>query len=185
MMKKLLGLLLLGIVCMPSVADSLKSVVDSSDNVLTVRIAGAEDPKRIPIEVCMDNPSVPVTCVQCYLQVSDSSAVFCKDSDGKSYLFSRTTRWTQQHQVMMFWSAKQHRQSLMAMVVSPLSENFKGTTGPVLTVYLDVSSLADGTYSLRLFDSNMVWTDKRRICTYLSPGTETSFVIEGGKLRIP
>lgn len=75
-MKKLLLMCVLGLFCMESFADDLKSVVDSSDNVLTVKVNGTEDIKRIPVEVNMSNPSVPMTCVQCYLQLSDSMAVF-------------------------------------------------------------------------------------------------------------
>ncbi len=183
-MKKLLLPLLLALVCLPSFADKLKSVVDSSDNVLTVKVVAAKDLKRVPVEVWMNNPSVPMTCVQCYLQMSDSSDVFCKDGDGKSYLFTRTTRWTQQHQVMMTWNTKRHHQALMAMIVSPHSENFKGTVGPILTMYMDASSLADGSYSLKLLDSNMVWTDKHDIRTYLTPDTEATFVIKKGKLLL-
>ena len=80
-MKKLLLMCVLGLFCMELFADDLKSVVDSSDNVLTVKVNGTEDIKRIPVEVNMSNPSVPMTCVQCYLQLSDSMAVFCQDKE--------------------------------------------------------------------------------------------------------
>lgn len=184
-MKKLLLMCVLGLFCMKSFADDLKSVVDSSDNVLTVKVNGTEDIKRIPVEVNMSNPSVPMTCVQCYLQLSDTMAVFCQDKESNSYLFSRTPRWKEQHHVLLAWDAKHHRQSLMAMVVSSLSDNFTGTAGPVLTVYVDGSSLADGTYSVRLFDANMVWTDKRKICSYLTPESTAVFNVVNGRLQIP
>jgi hypothetical protein len=183
-MKRLMWLWLLALACMPSLADNLKTTVDSSDNVLSVKIMKSKDLKRVPVDVYMDNLSVPMTCVQCYLQLSDSSNVFCKDEDGKSILFSRTTRWTPQHQTLLTWNTKKHTGSLMALVVSPKSENFKGTTGPVLTVYMDLSSLADGKYTLRMHDANMVWTDKRKISTYLTPDTEATFVKKGNKLLI-
>lgn len=182
-MKKTLLLCLLTLFGLWSFADNKNSVVDSSDNVLSVKVLNTKDLKRIPVEVSLDNPSVPVTCVQCFLQLSDTTANFCKDEGGKTYIYSRTTRWTQQHQAVMAWSPHKHPNSLMLMVITPLSENFKGTMGPVGIVYFDGSSLPNGTYTLKMFDSNVVWTDKRQVRSYLIPDTETTFEISNGKIK--
>lgn len=183
-MKRMLLSCLMLIFGMVAFADNLKSVVDSSDNVLSLKVQETNDLKRIPLEVTMTNPSVPMTCVQCYLQVSDSLAAFCKDDDGKTYICSRTTRWTKQHQAILSWNPKNHKSSLMALIVSPMSENFNGTMGPVLITYFDGSKLADGDYTVKMFDANMVWTDKRNIRTYLTPDREVRFSISAGKLKV-
>ena len=159
------------------------SVVDSSDNVLSVKVLKTKDLKRIPVEVSLNNPTVPLTCVQCFLQLSDSTAKFCKDEENNAYLYSRTTRWTQQHQAVMAWNPRKHPNSLMVMVITPLSENLKGTMGPVCIVYFDGSSLPDGIYSVKMLDSNVVWTDKHQVRSYLVPDTETTFKISNGEVK--
>lgn len=181
-MKKFIVLSLLAVFSLSIYADNKVSVVDSSDNVLSIQVQRGKDPKRIPVQISMDNPSVPMTCIQVYIQVSDSNARFSKDETGETFLCSKTSRWTTQHQTMFSWDTPKTPKVLMALLVTPTSENLKGTTGPVITVYLDASTLSDGTHTIRMFDSNMVWTDKTNVTSYLTPDCETTFKISKGKL---
>lgn len=180
-MKKLLALFCLALVCLTSSATNKGGIADSA-NVLKVKVLPASDIARIPVQVEMENPTVPMTCVQCYLQVSDTTALFCKDGEEKGYMFSRTPRWTSSHNAMLAWNTKKHPNTLMVMVISTKSRDFEGNTGGVVTVYLDGSKLKNGKYTVSLVSSNMVWTDRRAVKTYYTPDTDTVFYIKNGKL---
>ena len=184
-MKKLLSLFLLCFAWLVSFADNKASIVDSSDNVLDIEVLKTDNIARIPVRISMKNPSVAMTCVQCHIEVSDSAAVFCKNEEEKNFIYSSTSRWTPQHQVMFAMGTKKYPRALMAILASTISENFKDDKGPLLTVYVDGSSLKDGDYTVSLRGSNMVWTDKREVRTYLTPDTSASFSVKEGKVFLP
>ncbi|MBO4592715.1 MAG: hypothetical protein J5678_00775 [Bacteroidaceae bacterium] len=180
-MKKFSLFILLTMLAMVSRADVV--VADSSDCRLTIKVLPTEDVTKIPIQVSMTN-SVPMTCVQCYLSTPDTTDLFFYTGENRGVAFTPSDRWASQHHTMFSWGTKKHPFAMMALVVSTLSENFKGTDGPLFKVYFDGSKLADGSYSIKMQDANMVWTDRRKITTYLTPDAEAPFSIQDGKLVV-
>lgn len=176
-MKKTFCLLALLLLCVATFADNKATVVDSSENVVTAVVCPTSNIARVPIVVSMTNPTVPMTCMQCYIEPPCEDVKFCQVEDG-SIIQTSSKRWGAQHQAVFSTKPKNHPNSMMVMVVSTSSSNFAGNEGPIITVYFDASSLSDGDYTIKLKDINMVWTDKRDIVTYLSPDTEVPFSVK-------
>ena len=187
-MKKTIFFCLLAILWVPmvcragGVSAGIPDVVDSSDNRLVMKVLPAEDLSKIPVQVSMENP-IPMTCVQCYIAGPDTINTFVHTDDAqKNVVYASSDRWASQHNVLFSWNTKSHPHTLMILVVSTQSENFKGDNGPIVTVYFDGSSLPDGEYSIKMTDANMVWTDRKSVTTYLTPDIEALFSIKAGKL---
>lgn len=183
-MKTILLSVLMALLGVTAFAQSKANVVDSSNNKLTLRVLPTKDLHNIPVQVSMQNPDVPMACVQCHFQVSDTLATFAKDKDALSFLCRRTERWKNSHQTIPILNPKNHPGTLMVMVISPLNESFNDVSGPVVEMYIDGSRLADGTYTVSMIDANMVWTDRKTVCTYLTPDQQATFRIKNGKLKI-
>ena len=155
---------------------------DSTSCILTMKVGPTKDLTKVPLQLSLTN-CVNITCIQCFLATPDSTNTFAYGAD-KKIASERSDRWAGNHQAILAWNTKDHPNTLMAMVVSTMSEDFNGNDGPIITLYFDASKLSDGDYAIKLTDGNAVWTDKRKTKVYYSPDTEAPFTIKKGKLVV-
>ncbi len=181
-MKRILLATLLTVFSVSLMAQNKSSVVDSSDNRLTATVIQGNDIHKIALQIGLENPTIPVTCVQCYVQLPDTTAQFCKDEAGQHYLCTKTDRWASQHNPVIRYGAKGHPHELMIMLISSQSEDFSGNTGALFTLYFDGAQLPDGEHTINIKGINLVWTDLHDVRTYLVPDLQTSFFIKEGQV---
>ena len=182
-MKKILLAITLALVAIVSFAGH-SAEADSTANLLSVAVLPTKDLAKVPVQVSLTN-ELPITCVQCYLATPDTVNIFLFESeDRKSAIYTASDRWEANHQAVIAWNTPHCPNTLMTMVVSTKSEDFKQNSGPIITVYFDASKLGDGDYAVRMTGGNAVWTDKKKVKVYNTPDAEAPFSIKRGKLKV-
>ena len=169
--------------------------VDSSANVMKVEVLPATDLTKVPVRVSMAN-ALPITCVQCFIITPDSTDLFfylddkqaaqdlTKSSKHRAVAYTPTERWAQTHQPMLSWNTASCRNTMMILIASPKNDNFAGNDGPLVTLYMNVTTLPDGEYTIKMVGANMAWTDNHDIKAFYSPDSEATFTLKEGKLII-
>lgn len=180
-MKKTVILCLFALLAMCSLTTKA-DVVETSDNKLSIKVLPTKNIAKIPVEISLTNP-VEMTCVQCYIATPTGKNTFVTSvKDSTKVLWEKTERWDDNHITMFAWNESKHPNLLMAMVVNTSSLNFEGNAGPVLRLFINGSDLEDGDYCVKLQDGNMVWTDRKKVTTYLCPDVQANFKIKKHKL---
>ena len=106
------------------------------------------------------------------------------DEDEEAYVwnYDKGSRWKSNHTATITPGTKTHGENaLFISVPSSTTQSFRDEEGAIITICFDGSELADGSYSVRMFDSFSVWSDKVTNITYTSPEMNADFAIEGGK----
>ena len=169
--------------------------VDSNANVMRIEVLPATDLTKVPVRVSMTNV-LPITCVQCFITTPDSTDIFfylddeeaakdsIKISHRRAVAYTPTERWAHTHQPMLSWNTASCRNTMMILIASPQNDNFVGNDGSLITVYMNVTTLPDGEYTIKMVGANMAWTDNRNIKAFYSPDSEAKFAIKEGSLTI-
>lgn len=193
-MKKVV-LFLVMVVAVTAVKAGLVAEVDSNANVMRIEVLPTTDLAKVPVRISMANV-LPITCVQCFITTPDSTDIFfylddegaVKDSTKirhhRSVAYTPSNRWAHTHQPMLSWNTASCRNTMMVLIASPKNDNFAGNDGPLITVYMNVTTLPDGEYIIKMVGANMAWTDNRDIKAFYSPDSEVKFVLKEGKMAI-
>ena len=191
-MKKVFLFLMMAVAAIAAKAEYVAEV-DSNANVIRIEVLPTTDLTKVPVRVSMTNV-IPITCVQCFITTPDSTDIFfylddeaAKDSTKFSHravAYTPTERWAHTHQPMLAWNTASCRNAMMILIASPQNENFAGNDGSLVTVYMNVTTLPDGEYTIKMVGANMAWTDNRNIKAFYSPDSEAKFVLKEGNLTI-
>lgn len=157
---------------------SAGAAIHSDDNHFTLTVPSATDKAKVIISIGMENPVV-MSGFQWNLYIP-TGAKFVYDSENECYLSLNMTRATTSHTAN---DKVQTDGSLMDLTYSSKSSNLKGNSGEIGTVTMDASALADGTYTIELKKSLMVWTDKVTTQEYDPSDISCTFIISGGKVN--
>ena len=168
--------------------------VDSNANVMRIEVLPTTDLTKVPVRVSMTNV-LPITCVQCFITTPDSTDLFfylddekaAKDSTKISHravAYTPSERWAHTHQPMLSWNTASCRNAMMILIASPQNDNFAGNDGSLVTVYMNVTTLPDGEYTIKMVGANMAWTDNRNIKAFYSPDSEAKFALKERQLIV-
>lgn len=177
-MRKLLLLLALvfGLVGMAK-AD----VFTESDNKVHVNILPTADIHRIPVQVSIDNV-VDMTACQFYLTLPEGVDDYLYSEEDEDYVYDKSPRWRSKHSVFIHKGTIYYPNYLYISITSATTQNFKDSSGPIITVYFDGSNVKDGKYDVTVIEPLVIGSDGVNIDTYQAPDTLENFTIEEGKV---
>ena len=127
----------------------------SAQNVnMSIQVGSTTDVKSIPVTLCMDN-NVEILGLQATFSLPEglTKDKFCYDEDEEMY-FSLSNRVTKNHirnTKELFKTSKPN--DLSISIVSDNGSMIKDTSGEIGTFWFDGRSLADGTYTVKMYDA--------------------------------
>ena len=185
-MKKFFTLAFVAVAAMFAGNAYADETVDGSTNVVSIKVGDTDDLTKIPVTVYLNNPGVLITCVEVNMEapvaVTKWDGYYDDDEEAYVWNYDKGTRWKSNHTATITPGTKTHGENaLFISVPSSTTQSFRDEEGAIITICFDGSELADGKYSVKMFDSFSVWSDKVTNITYTSPEMEAEFTIEGGK----
>lgn len=121
---------------------------------MSLIIGSTNDKSRIPVSVCMDNPYIDIYALEVCIQAPVNVNYFLWDEEKKKAEYTDTERWNYHSAVTSYGSAQHGDNALFISIAGPaISRPFIGNEGTVITVFFDGSKLADGEYTVKMFDA--------------------------------
>ena len=119
-----------------------------------ILVENTTDIKNIPVTLYVDN-DVEITGLQASFEIptglTKDNYHFDEDEELYFLMTNRTTKNHQRNSKNLFKASKPN--DLSISVVSDNGSKIKETTGAIGTFWFDGSSLADGTYSVKMYDA--------------------------------
>lgn len=155
-----------------------------SDVMLTAVVQSTNDVSKIPVTIYLTNPSTEIKAIEAVLEAPVAVDKF------DNIAYSNTDRWNSMAEIQMAAGTENHGAngffiSILNWTGDRLTDPYaqitecSGTEGPIITVYFDGSELADGNYTVRMYDAFAVASGSSSID---SPDANIEFSIQNGKV---
>ena len=157
---------------------SSSSIVNNSDNILSVYVGSTDDITKIPVTICLTNPTTEITAVEGTLSVPVDVRKFLYN---QNFIYDQSERMDKHMTTMAAGTEEHGAYGLYFSITDSRSRNFTGTEGAIITVYFDGSSLANGDYVVSMKDAISI-TGSIDGFTYTSPNMEAIFSVRNGRV---
>lgn len=166
-MKKLLtSLLIAGLTVVSAQAEDTAT----HDNRLYFTIGESSDLTRVPVTLHLENPTIAITAVEVYLSVPEGAVISTGTLD--------TTRCTATHELTEGETSGGH----FVSIVTPDLEPITGTDGAVCSWTCDLSSLANGNYTISATGMFAVGVTTGEVVSYTTQDQSEAFTKLDGTL---
>ncbi|MBQ7742090.1 MAG: Ig domain-containing protein [Bacteroidaceae bacterium] len=182
-MRKFTLLTMFIVAVLTMIANSANAAGDAGDDVeIFAVVESTDDVSNIPITLCLTNPSTEICGIEAKFDPPVDVSKFVNTD-----LYNSTDRWNK-NTVVDLSTPTYENNALYCWLRD--SEDYgtplKDTEGPVITVYFDGSELADGSYTVKMYDVIAYTPPYTKI--YTLDEANIGFSIRNGKVigkRIP
>lgn len=154
------------------------TIIDGSDNVISITVGSTGDMTMIPVTLSLSNPTTLLNSLEATLFVPVDVHKFVFDEDDEDFVYEKTSRCVKGHVPTLTAGTEEHGfDGFYISIADSKTRNFKGTEGAIITVYFDGSELADGEYAVQMKDALSV---AKGDSIYNSANMDAAFtVVEG------
>ncbi len=160
---------------------AVADVFTESDNRVHVTIMPTADIHCIPVQVSVDNV-VDMTACQFYLTLPEGVDDFLYSEEDEDYVFEKSSRWRNKHTAFVHKGTIYYPDYMYVSITSATTQNFRDSSGPIITLFFDGSNVKDGKYDINVIEPLVIGTDGGTINTYHAPDTLENFTVEEGKV---